>query len=150
MKKLNADETDLKLLKFISKSKEQSYKEAAKKLGATLPTIYNRIDKLKKKGILKGIHPVINCEKLGFDLTAFIQLKASQKKLKEIVSSLKKEKQILEAYAVSGEFNLFLIAKYRSTEELHNLIEELSHNEDIEEVSTSIVYNKLKEEIVPF
>jgi DNA-binding Lrp family transcriptional regulator len=45
---MKLDEFDFKLLNALIEMPEEKFKVLAQKLQTTLPTIYNRIDKLKK------------------------------------------------------------------------------------------------------
>ncbi|OGM02141.1 transcriptional regulator, partial [Candidatus Woesearchaeota archaeon RBG_13_36_6] len=55
-----------KILYELDVDSRQSYKEIAKKVGLSKDAVIYRINKLKKAGIIKRFHTVIDNGKLGF------------------------------------------------------------------------------------
>ena len=105
---------------------------------------------MKKIGVLKGIYPKLHLEKMGYDLTAFIQLSIDSKKGFALAEHLKNNPQITGIFEVSGPYNLMIVAKYRSTQEMHGLVKELAQDETVQDIVTSVAYSILKESHAPF
>jgi Lrp/AsnC family leucine-responsive transcriptional regulator len=71
------DEFDQKILEILNENARTSYREVARKLKVSLSTISNRIKKLEDGRVIERYIPVINQEKLGYALTAIINMKIS-------------------------------------------------------------------------
>ena len=75
------DETDIKILKRLLADARSSYRKIAFEIGVSPPTVLNRISKLEKDNIIKSYSAVIDHVKLGFDLTAVIEITAVKNKI---------------------------------------------------------------------
>lgn len=69
------DDIDKKILHLLNKDGRMSYREISRKLGVSVGTVHNRVDKLMKNGVIKRFVPVIDHSKLGYKLTAIIGVK---------------------------------------------------------------------------
>lgn len=147
--KMKLDKLDEKILNSLMDGPEKKLKKVALDVKTTLPTLYNRIDRLKKQEILKGTKPNINVEKLGYLITAVIQINVKRTMLQDVAKILSNKAGITSLFEVSGQYNLTGIVKMKSTGELKALIEELSAINEVNDIETSIAYNSFKESLVP-
>ncbi|HET8720196.1 MAG TPA: winged helix-turn-helix transcriptional regulator, partial [Candidatus Nitrosotenuis sp.] len=68
------DKTDVKILKNLLVDARLSSRQLALKLGMSTVTILTRIKRMEQEKIIKGYTAVIDQEKLGYDLTAIIEI----------------------------------------------------------------------------
>ena len=68
------DETDVKILKQILLDARLSYRKIGEKIGVSPPTVLSRVQKLEKKRIITSYSAILDHEKLGYDLTAIIEV----------------------------------------------------------------------------
>ena len=146
---MKLDKLDEKILNSLMDGPEKKLKKVALDVKTTLPTLYNRIDRLKKQEVLKGTKPNINVEKLGYLITAVIQINVKRTMLEEVAKILSNKAGVVSLFEVSGQYNLTGIVKMKSTGELKALIEELSAINEVNDIETSIAYNSFKESLVP-
>lgn len=76
------DQIDAKLIMLLQQNARVSLKELAKEVFLTTPAVSARIEKLEKEGIITGYSAKINTIKLGYHITAFVnlELQPTQKK----------------------------------------------------------------------
>ena len=141
------DETDIKILKIINDDVRTSYRQISRELEVSVGTIHNRIDKMVKIGVIKKFSPIIDYEKLGFVLTTIIGVRVKGGKLKNLEEKMFYNKNIVGIYDVTGEFDVFLIAKFRNANELNSFIKEISKDQNIERTYTQIVLDVIKEDM---
>src|SRR5215467_8306145 len=84
------DETDTKILHQILSDGRSSYRKIAEQIGVSPPTVLNRIQKLESNHIIKSYSAVLDHEKLGFDLTAIIEVTAVKGKITEVEKHISK------------------------------------------------------------
>jgi len=82
------DEVDDKILEKLNENARKSYREIARELNVSLTTVSNRIKKMEDKKIMERYIPLINQEKIGYNLTAVINVKISHGKLPPIASAV--------------------------------------------------------------
>ena len=141
------DETDIKILKIINDDVRTSYRQISRELEVSVGTIHNRIDKMVKIGVIKKFSPIIDYEKLGFVLTTIIGVRVKGGKLKNLEEKMFYNKNIVGIYDVTGEFDVFLIAKFRNANELNSFIKEISKDQNIKRTYTQIVLDVIKEDM---
>ena len=84
------DETDEKILKNLMVDARLSARQLALRLGMSTVTILSRIKKLEKEKIIHGYTTVIDHEKLGYGLTAIIEIIAKNDKIEDIENEISK------------------------------------------------------------
>ncbi|GBL42496.1 HTH-type transcriptional regulator Ptr2 [Nitrosarchaeum sp.] len=77
---MNLDKTDERILKNLMVDARLSARQLALKLGISTVTVLSRIKKLEKEKIIKGYTALIDHEKLGYNLTAIIEIIAKKTK----------------------------------------------------------------------
>ena len=100
-----------------------------------------------KSGVIKKFSPVIDHEKLGFVLTTIIGVRVKGGKLKNWEEKTFFNKNVVGIYDVTGEYDAFLIAKFRNTNELNAFIKELLKDPIIERTYTQTVLDVIKEDM---
>ena len=87
---MKIDETDERILKHLMVDARLSARQLALKLGMSTVTILSRIKKLEKAKIIWGYTTVIDHEKLGYSLTAIIEIIAKNDKIEGIENEISK------------------------------------------------------------
>jgi len=100
---LSLDKTDSKVLKNLLVDARQSSRQLALKLGMSTVTILSRIKKLEKRKIIKGYTTLVDHEKLGYDLTAIIEIIAKKDKMVEVENFLSNIENVCAVYDVTGQ-----------------------------------------------
>ena len=140
------DELDNKILEKLNENARKSYREIARELNISLSTISNRIKKLEDGRVIERYIPVINPEKLGYALTAIINIKISHGKLIEVQEKISKDKHVSAVYDITGDWDSLLIAHFKDRRDLNGFIKGVLSIEYVERTNTQIVLNIVKEE----
>lgn len=124
------DNLDLQILAVLMDDATIPYTEIAKKLIVSGGTIHVRMKKLQDLGVIKGSHLMIDPQKIGYDICAFLGIfleKGSQ--YKDAVESLRNIKEIVELHYCTGSYSMFAKIICRDTNHLRYVL-----NEDIQGV----------------
>ncbi len=144
------DDTDKKILNLMIQNPAITQKEIAKKIKITPPAVHSRIQRLKAKGVIKGMVPVLDLSKLGYDITVVIMATVKNGKIKEAGEKWSKDKNVCAVYRITGKSDLTIIAKFKNTKELSDWNLKLaSDSEHLERVNTSLVFNSEKDTLIP-
>ncbi len=146
MELLSLDKTDSKVLKNLLVDARQSSRQLALKLGMSTVTILSRIKKLEKRKIIKGYTTLVDHEKLGYDLTAIIEIIAKKDKMVEVENFLSNIENVCAVYDVTGSTDTVLIAKFKGRNELSKFVKNISAKPNIDNTITHVVLNTVKED----
>lgn len=141
------DDIDTKILKIINEDVRTSYRQISRDLDISVGTVHNRIDKMVKNGVIKKFSPVINHRKLGYVLTSIIGVRVKGGKLENWENKMTYNKNVVGIYDVTGEYDAFLIAKFRDTDELDTFIKDILKEPGVERTYTQTVLNVVKEDM---
>ena len=139
------DKVDENILKNLMMDARLSARQLALKLGMSTVTILSRIRKLEKEKIIKGYTTLIDHEKLGYDLTAIIEIIA-KKDILDIEDKLSKMDNVCGVYDITGNTDTVIIAKFKERNELSAFVKALSAMANVENTITHVVLNTAKED----
>lgn len=143
---MNFDETDEKILKNLMMDARSSARQLALKLGMSTVTVLSRIKKLEKEKIIKGYTTIIDHEKLGYSLTAIIEIVAKNDKIVDIEEKISKFENVCGVYDITGSTDTIVIAKFKERNELSAFVKGLASIPNVENTITHIVLNTTKED----
>lgn len=142
------DEKDRKILRILVSNSRTPFSKIARELGLSEASIYVRIRKLEKIGVLKGYTASIDLTKLGYSTRALIMLKLSPERYREAISRIKVFPNTIDVYEITGEFHVIIKVVARSNEELSQLIDNLGSIPGVIETRTLYILRTIKEESV--
>ena len=142
---MKIDKIDEEILKNLSKDARLSARQIAIRLEMSTVTILTRIKKLEKEKIIKGYTTLIDHEKIGYDLTAIIEIIA-KKDILAIEEKLAKTDNVCGVYDITGNTDTVIVAKFRGRNELSHFVKTISSMENVENTITHIVLNTVKED----
>ncbi len=141
------DELDLKILKELQRDARASFNEIARRLGVSTGTVTSRVNKLMKNGILRGIYPDINCEKLGVKVTVFGLIKVHPNYDVDTVGmQIGAIEGVRCVYTISGEYDLLVFARCMLHEEVGDLFEKIRRVDGVSDVIKLVSFKKIKED----
>jgi len=146
MKSTKIEELDRKILNVLNRDARMSFRRIAKELKISPTTLYSKVKKLEKSGVLKGYIPLINKESVGYDLMAIISLRVRQEKDIEVQKAIAKFPQVGAVYEVTGDWDLILVCYFKGRDDLTNFLKKELPLSNIERTITHLVLNVIKEE----
>jgi Lrp/AsnC family transcriptional regulator for asnA, asnC and gidA len=146
---ISLDSLDWQILQFIQENSKQTYSEVGRQLGVAHSTIYDRIKKLEKNGIIKKWTIDIDPEQLGMDyITAYMTIYTDPKESEKVAKKLSEAKEVLEV-SMSLSEELLILAKVIAGDQdsLHSFIaKNVAPLQGVLRIRTSIITKKIKEE----
>ncbi|MCD6408844.1 MAG: Lrp/AsnC family transcriptional regulator, partial [Candidatus Verstraetearchaeota archaeon] len=103
------------------------------------------IKKLESLGIIRGYTTLLDPYKLGFELTALILMQVDGAHIVEVEREIAKHREVCGVYDITGDFDILVIARFRTREELNNFIKSVLKLPHIKRTVTSIALNIVKE-----
>ncbi|MCH8914997.1 MAG: Lrp/AsnC family transcriptional regulator [Thaumarchaeota archaeon] len=143
---MKMDQTDEKILKNLMVDARLSARQLALKLGMSTVTILSRIKKLEKEKIIRGYTTIVDHEKLGYALTAIIEIIAKNDKIEDIENEISKFENVCGVYDITGSTDTIIIAKFKGRSELSKFVKGLAAIPNVENTITHVVLNTAKED----
>ncbi len=141
------DELDYDILRILARSCNKSAREIAKELGKSPTTIVLRLRKLRHLGIVRSCKAEIDYSKLGYELTVILQLNVDLGELDKVAQLLAQVPNVRQVFFTLGSYNFFVVAIFKSLEELSSFITSVLSKPGIREISMSIVAKRIKDEL---
>lgn len=150
--KYEIDSVDRQILGFLLNDARLPFLEIARKLIVSGGTVHQRIDKMKKLGIIEGSKFTLNLQKLGYDVTVFLGIHLTNAKdLGSVIKALEKMPEVVEAHYTTGNYALLIKLHTKSIKDFHSfLAERLQSIEAIQSTESFISLDQpIKRDIAP-
>jgi DNA-binding Lrp family transcriptional regulator len=136
---------DRKLVNSLLGDGRASLRSLAEELDVSVTTVSNHLSDLEEEGIIEGYTPKVNYDKLGYDVTAILQLKVEGSALQDVTEELSEHRQMVTVYEVTGDHDIIAVGKFTDTDDMNDEIKTLLNDPEIKESNTSVVLNAAKE-----
>ncbi len=139
---------DKKILTTLQQSGRMSMVELADKVNMSESTCLRRTKSLEEVGVIKGYTALLDAEKAGFDVMAFVQVSINQNTeaaFDSFKTAVRASPNILECYSLSGPYDHLMKVVARSNKELsHFILKTLKTFPEIRDAQTLFVLHQVK------
>jgi Lrp/AsnC family transcriptional regulator, leucine-responsive regulatory protein len=109
---MSIDEIDLRILDMLQRNGKLSQARIAGAVGLTTPSVNERIKKMERHGMIRGFVALLDHEKMGLPLTAYVDVCLEHPRFeKAFVDDLEKLLAVQECHYLAGEFGYRLKVK---------------------------------------
>ncbi|SDE94551.1 Lrp/AsnC family transcriptional regulator [Limimaricola pyoseonensis] len=111
------DETDRKILIELQRDAGRSLDEIAKAVGSSKTPVWNRIRKMRERGIIGAQTVLLDAEALGFDATFFVLIRTSEHDAEwqaRFLRALRDRPEVQEAHRLAGDIDYILKVRVRN------------------------------------
>src|ERR671913_1610795 len=122
MATISVDELDIKILKKLISDARLSYRGIAEQIGVSPPTVLSRVEKLENNSIIKSYSAILDHQKLGYDLTAIIEVTAVKGKITDVEKHISKITNVCAVYDITGLTDMIIVAKFKNRKELSDFV----------------------------
>jgi Lrp/AsnC family leucine-responsive transcriptional regulator len=140
------DEIDINILELLQNNARIKRNEIAEKIGLSLPSVTDRMNKLEENGIIERYIAKLNHKTLGKDITAFIFVTSeSSTHYKDFTGHAMQNHEILECHSITGDGSHILKIRTDNTSSLEKLLAKIQSWKGVRSTRTSIVLSSHKE-----
>jgi DNA-binding Lrp family transcriptional regulator len=140
------DDTDKRIMNLLNKDARLSFRHISRELKISLTKVTSRVKRLEREGIIKGYIPLMDAEKIGYDMLVIIGLDISKAKTLEIQERIAKDPHVFEVYNTIGQWDSVIIARFKSRVDLDSFIRKVLSIKGVDKTYTQLVLNIIKEE----
>ena len=120
---IQLDDTDSLIVSMLRKNGRATLAQLASASGLSVSAVQSRVQKLERSGVIAGYQAVIDYEKIGLLLTAFVALTPlDYTHESEIPERLRGVEGIASCVSVTGAPSYILTVRVSSPRELENLL----------------------------
>ena len=143
-KKLGIDDKDLNIIDSYMKNANISQKEIADELKLSQPSVFVRIQKLKKKGLLRS--------NVGIEFTKsnlfMCRIDATSKNPNGLLNELKKCPFFVNGFIISGENNVSVLFAHQNLQKIDEIVNNhLRKKESVSNVKLNVIVSSAKDYI---
>ncbi len=141
------DEIDFKILELLQEDGRLSHTAIGKEINLSGPSVYARVQRLERDGLIKGYAALLDAAKIGRELVAFVRVAVLSpveydKAFEQFVQN---EPQIIECHDVDGEDSYFLKIRTEAPATLRTLVAQIRSVPGVTRTVTSIALKTIKE-----
>jgi len=140
------DDVDKAILRMLQKDARISFKDIAKEVGTSEATVFVRVKKLQKNGVIKAFRAIVNPERVGRNVTAFALVKADPRSYPRVLTELRSFDEVCEVYDVTGAYYSIIKMRTSTSEQLAEVLDRIGQVNGITGTETVIVLRTIKEE----
>ncbi len=140
----NLDETDVAILDVLRNNSKLSTREIAKKSSVPPATVYKRIRKMEKDGIIRRYSIVLDNEKLGRDTLAYVLIRTKpEADFTAMLNEIMKFDSVEDVAALAGEWDVFVKVRTKSIRTLDDFVlHKLRRFNEVLQTHTMIVFRE--------
>lgn len=145
---MTINDIDLKIIELLLSDGRMSHTAIGKETDLSAPSVYARVQRLEREGIIKGYTALLAPEKVGRGLAAFVRIRTQTPGYDSEVFErfIWHEEQIVECHDIDGEDCYILKVRTASTQSLQKLLATIRSFPGITRTVTTIALETLKEE----
>lgn len=141
------DEKDIKILKELRKNGRLSAQEISQRTKIAVTTVFNRVKRMEKTGVIKGYTAVVDDGKTGRTIAAYVSITVDYNHLKrkglsqqELAVKLRQHEFVDEVSMITGTSDIIVKIRTQDISQLNDFVTKYLRNiEGIENTQTSVV-----------
>jgi Lrp/AsnC family transcriptional regulator, leucine-responsive regulatory protein len=134
------DDVDLKIIEALQRDGRASYAELARAVSMSPSAVTERVRRLEESGVIAGYSAVVDPDRLGLDILAFVRLRYPASNYKPFHDLVAVTPEIIEAHHVTGEDCFILKVVARSMRHLERVSGRIA---GLGAVTTTVVYSSV-------
>lgn len=139
---------DLALLRAVQHDCRRSAQEIAEAAGVSPATSWRRQRSLEERGLIKGYRAILDRERLGFAVSAFVHVTIERQfanVIAEIERKIRARPEVMECYATTGDADFTLRVVARDIADYDRFLQKfLAELPGVGQVRSSIALREIK------
>lgn len=144
------DEIDVRIINCLIENARINLTDLASKAHLSASATAERVRKLENDGIINRYTAIINYSRLGYDVTAYMDVILDDPSYKaNIISFAEQNPDIIECDYVAGDYDFLLKINTRSTRTLEQLLTSVRALKGVGRTRTTLVLSNHKQAFSP-
>lgn len=131
-------DTDRELLRALRAHPRATVTELSRSLGTTRGTVYARLERLERLGVVTGWGPDIDPRAAGFGVLGFVNLEIDQDAHADAMAHLRAIPEVLQIHTVTGIGDLMCVAIATSNDHMHGVLQRITATPTVRRSQTQL------------
>ena len=119
------DALDRRILAELGTDARKPLTGVADALGVAPTTLHQRVKRLEERGVIVGSRLVIDWAAAGYPVVAVVSIEVGASSLEDVAQSIESIPEVQNCFAITGEFDLLMVIRARSSDHLGEILERL-------------------------
>ena len=138
------DDTDRTIVDELRRDGRLSMRGLAERLHISRASAYTRVERLTEAGVITGYSAVIDPERYGFGISAYVYLKISQHSWKTVRRRITQIPEVWHCALVSGDNDLVLLVRTADAASMRELVlNTFQTMPDVQSTQTVLILDEL-------
>jgi Lrp/AsnC family transcriptional regulator, leucine-responsive regulatory protein len=134
------DRTDLEILALLQDDGRRSVADIAQRVALSPTAVKRRIERLEAGGVITGYSARVDYGKLGWTLSAFVELRFAGKTSPEVMDhEASRIAEVTAVYTTAGDQDVIALLRARDVEHLRDIINRLRASRSIVSTRTHVI-----------
>jgi DNA-binding Lrp family transcriptional regulator len=141
------DETDRRIVAELARDARLPNNVLAERVGVAPSTCLGRVRALRERGVIRGYHADVDPAALGRSLQAMIAVRlqsSARGHIRTFAADVARLDEVLDVYFLGGKDDFLMHVAAASSEDLRDLVENLSDNPDVAYTETSLIFEHVR------
>ncbi len=139
----------MKLLKMLGNDAHISLRKMGREVGLSTSGVRRRVKQLERSGLIKQYSALIDPQKFGYGVMAFVSIDVDSRSMRELVRSLTRCHQVCELHNTTGGYGVMLKVRARDVESLKKFVDDRIQSFDsVKSVRTIVAMETIKESLL--
>lgn len=141
------DETDRKILSLLQEDASLPLEEIATRVGASRTPVWNRIRKLRDRGVIRGQVALLDAEALGLEACFFVLIRTTEHDADwaaRFLAAVRSRPEVIEAHRLAGDIDYILKVMVRNARAYDRFYQSLISEIRIQNVTALLSMEEMK------
>lgn len=130
------DDVNRRLIAELQADGRLSLAELGRRVRLSPPAVAERVERLRREGVIAGVHAHVDPAALGHPLGAVVRVRPAPRQIATVARQARETREVVECHRITGEDCFYLKLHLRSIDELGGVLDRFL---DFGETTTSIV-----------
>lgn len=137
------DDIDRRIIELLRADGRMAIRSVAERAHISRANAYARLARLREEGVVTGFTAVVNPERVGRGLAAYISVRIEQHSWERFRGYLRDIPEVAHAALVSGDIDLLLLVRVADAAELRSLVlERLQRLPEVRSTQTMFILDE--------
>jgi len=143
---LKLDSVDVAILKALTEDGRRSYRQLAKIVKVSTPTVGARLKRILQSGLISRVAPIYNPSKLDRGIAEIMWLKVEAIRIADVANKIAQLEEVKSVFMTTAEGNLLVKIVVNSYDKLQAVYDKIEAIEKIRILSTQTISKTIKDE----
>ena len=146
---INLDKIDIQILKLLQENGRITNLQLSNEIGLSPAPTLERVRKLENTGLIKSYHAVVDEEKLGYGIKAFMLVNITSHQsdyISKFTDQVNKIEEIVECYHITGSSDFMLKIMVKDIKAYESLVvNRIAKIEQMRNLKTMMIMSTIKD-----